>query len=40
MRKIVQTMDGAVFMAGKSKECTNPSCTDFGKHYYVTGVPK
>ncbi len=40
MRKTVQTMDGAVFVAGKSKECTNPSCTHFGKHYYATGVLK
>jgi hypothetical protein len=40
MRKTVQTMDGAVFVAGKSKECTNPSCTNFGKHYYAAGVLK
>ncbi|MEH1818755.1 MAG: hypothetical protein V7L31_06580 [Nostoc sp.] len=40
MRKTIQTMDGAVFVAGKSKECTNPSCTHFGKHYYATGVLK
>lgn len=40
MRKTVQTMDGAVFVAGKSKECTNSSCTHFGKHYYATGVLK
>lgn len=40
MRKTIQTMDGAVFVAGKSKECTNPSCTHFGKHYYASGVLK
>jgi hypothetical protein len=40
MRKTVQTMNGAVFVAGKSKECTNLSCTHFGKHYYATGVLK
>ncbi|BCL37752.1 transposase [Nostoc sp. MS1] len=40
MRKTVQTMDGVVFVAGKSKECTNSSCTHFGKHYYATGVLK
>ncbi len=40
MRKTVQTIDGAVFVAGKSKECTNSSCTHFGKHYYATGVIK
>lgn len=40
MRKTVQTMDGAVFVAGKSKECINSSCTHFGKHYYATGVLK
>ncbi|MEJ6480695.1 hypothetical protein N0Y54_04995 [Nostoc punctiforme UO1] len=40
MRKTIQTMDGVVFVAGKSKECTNSSCTHFGKHYYATSVLK
>ena len=40
MRKTIQTMAGVVFVAGKSKECTNSSCTHFGKHYYATGVLK
>lgn len=40
MRKTVQTMNGAVFVAGKSKECQNPTCTYFNKHYYASGVLK
>ncbi len=40
MRKTVQTMSGAVFVAGKSKECKNPVCTYFNKHYYASGVLK
>lgn len=40
MRKTVQTMNGAVFVAGKSKECKNPVCTHFNKHYYASGVLK
>jgi hypothetical protein len=40
MRKTVQTMSGAVFVAGKSKECKNPACTYFSKHYYASGVLK
>jgi hypothetical protein len=40
MRKTVQTMSGAVFVAGKSKECKNLACTHFNKHYYAGGVLK
>lgn len=40
MRKTVQTMSGAVFVAGKSKECKNQLCTHFNKHYYASGVLK
>jgi hypothetical protein len=40
MRKTVQTMNGAVFVAGKSKECKNPVCTHFNQHYYASGVLK
>ena len=38
MRKWVQTLDGPVFVAGKSKECANPECTHYGTHYYASGV--
>jgi len=32
MRKTIQTLNGPVFVAGKSKECLNPACENFGKH--------
>ncbi|AUB37480.1 hypothetical protein COO91_03425 [Nostoc flagelliforme CCNUN1] len=35
MRKTVQTMNGAVFVAGKSKECKNPVCTRMWASYIV-----
>lgn len=38
MRKTIQTLKGPVFVAGKSKECTNPACQNFGKHYYASRV--
>lgn len=38
MRKTVQTMDGPLFVAGKSKKCTNPDCAHFGQHYHAKGV--
>jgi hypothetical protein len=31
--KTIQTMAGPIFLAGKSKECSDPGC---GKHYYAT----
>jgi hypothetical protein len=31
--KTIQTLAGPVFLAGKSKECSDPGC---GKHYYAT----
>jgi len=40
MRKTVQTINSAVFVAGRSKECVNTTCTHFGKHYYASGVLK
>lgn len=40
MSKTVQTLNGPVFVAGKSKTCINESCFYFGKHYYATGVLK
>lgn len=38
MRKTIQTLKGPVFVAGKSKECANPDCQNFGKHYYASRV--
>ena len=38
MRKTVQAMDGPLFVAGKSKKCTNPECRHFGEHYHASGV--
>jgi len=38
MRKTVQTLQGPLFVAGKSKECTNDKCSHAGEHYYATGV--
>lgn len=38
MRKYIQTMDGPVFVAGKSKKCTNPDCSHGGEHYHASGV--
>ena len=38
MRKYVQTMQGPLFVAGKSKECTNSECGHYGAHYYASGV--
>jgi hypothetical protein len=37
-RKTAQTMNGSVFVAGKSKECVNPACAHSGTHYYASGV--
>ena len=36
MRKTVQTMNGPVFVAGKSKGCSNPQCTHADRHYYAS----
>lgn len=38
MRKTIQTLNGPVFVAGKSKECANPVCQNFRKHYYASRV--
>lgn len=38
MRKYVQTMDGPIFVAGKSKRCENTACSTTGKHYHASGV--
>lgn len=36
--KTIQTLEGAVFLAGKSKACENPACANYGKHYYASGL--
>ncbi len=38
MRKTVQTLQGPVFVAGKTNECANPACSHTGKHYYASKV--
>lgn len=38
MRKTVQTLRGPLFVAGKSKECVNSTCSHGGQHYYASGV--
>jgi hypothetical protein len=38
VRKTVQTLQGPVFVVGKSKKCTNALCSHAGKHYYASGV--
>ncbi|QSJ14830.1 hypothetical protein JYQ62_23420 [Nostoc sp. UHCC 0702] len=40
MRKTIQTLNGAVFVAGKGKECANAECEYFGQHYLAYGVLK
>ena len=37
-RKTIQTLDGPLFVAGKSKACLNPACRNFGKRYYAGRV--
>jgi hypothetical protein len=36
MRKTVQTLDGPLFIGGKTRECANPNCSHSGKHYYAS----
>jgi len=38
MRKTIQTLQGPVFVAGKTKECANPDCEHSGEHYYANSV--
>ncbi|WP_335167736.1 hypothetical protein [Nostoc sp.] len=40
MRKTIQTLNGAMFVAGKGKECANAECEYFGQHYLAYGVLK
>jgi hypothetical protein len=37
-RKTIQALQGPLFVAGKSKECANPSCRNYQKHYYASRV--
>jgi hypothetical protein len=37
-RKTIQTLQGPLIVAGKSKECANPSCRNYQKHYYASRV--
>ncbi len=39
-RKNVQTLKGAIFLAGKSKVCLNSECTHYRKKYHASGVLK
>jgi hypothetical protein len=38
VRKYVQTMNGPMFVAGKSKQCDSPDCTHYGHHYHASRV--
>ena len=38
MRKYVQTLEGPIFLAGKSKQCVNPACVYKGVHYHTRGT--
>jgi hypothetical protein len=40
MRKYVQTLEGPLFVAGKSKKCDNAECSHTGEHYRASGVLK
>jgi hypothetical protein len=35
-KKTIQTLQGPIFMAGKSKECANLECANYGQHYYAS----
>ena len=37
-RKTIQTLNGPLFVAGRSKECQNPACRNYGKRYYAGRV--
>jgi hypothetical protein len=38
MRKTIQTLDGPLFVAGKSRECANSQCSHQGTVYYASRV--
>jgi hypothetical protein len=37
-RKTIQTMKGPLFVAGRSEECQNRACRNYGKRYYASRV--
>lgn len=37
-RKTIQTLNGPLFVAGRSKECQNTACRNYGKRYYASRV--
>jgi len=38
VRKTVQTLQGPIFIAGKTNECVNPACPHYGEHYYANSI--
>jgi hypothetical protein len=38
VRKYVQTLNGPLFVAGKSKQCDSPDCSHNGHHYHASKV--
>lgn len=38
VRKQVQTLAGPLFVAGKSKQCSNAECAHASQHYHASGV--
>jgi len=38
VKKYVQTLDGPVFLAGKSRRCGNPDCPHPGATFYASGI--
>ena len=38
MHKTIQRLDGPLFVAGKSRECANPACSQQGTIYYASRV--
>lgn len=38
MHKTIQTLDGPLFVAGKSRECVNRECSHVGQVYYASQV--
>lgn len=38
VKKFVQTLDGPLFVAGRSNRCLNPACPHPGATYYASGV--
>jgi hypothetical protein len=38
MRKYVQTLEGPLFVAGKSKKCSSADCAHRGQHYHASQV--